>query len=417
MHLASTRLMLALGALTLASEIRALTFDQWRTAVFSSTQLADAQVSGALADPDADGFANLAEYFFAGDPLLSDVLAPQVGLVADHLTLSYREQEGQTGVTPFLKTTHELASGHWITYNTLPEVDREQFTGHDLVTVTDPVALDTSRRFLRLELKSSPANPTLLAPTLPAIDLKAPRDWMIGWNDPNIAESSHAIERQLSSGTWQRVGVISKDRIQWLHSDVDFYESLTYRIVAVSASGVEKASEPVSLPDTDDDGIPDALEAGSPFTAFAEFASYFDQWDSDGDLLPDGWEARNGLDPMNPNDASEDSDGDGVSNAQEYAGGSNPKDYYNGQPAVLTFVSGHQQSPTAGEYYAEPVVVRVTRPNGTVLVNAPITFNVSGDAPGGGLADASGSSEPVQTKLVRTNASGLAQIYWKVVAP
>ena len=40
--------------------------------------------------------------------------------------------------------------------------------------------------------------------------------------------------------------------------------------------------------------------------------------DSDGDLLPDAWETANGLDPNNAADARFDTDGDGLTNAQEY---------------------------------------------------------------------------------------------------
>jgi hypothetical protein len=40
--------------------------------------------------------------------------------------------------------------------------------------------------------------------------------------------------------------------------------------------------------------------------------------------MPDGWEVANGLNPTNPGDASEDSDGDGQSNLQEYLNGTDP---------------------------------------------------------------------------------------------
>jgi len=46
--------------------------------------------------------------------------------------------------------------------------------------------------------------------------------------------------------------------------------------------------------------------------------------DSDNDGLPDGWELRFLLDPLDPSDARSDRDGDGLSNIQEYKFGTNP---------------------------------------------------------------------------------------------
>lgn len=46
--------------------------------------------------------------------------------------------------------------------------------------------------------------------------------------------------------------------------------------------------------------------------------------DADGDLLPDGWERDNGLDPADPADAALDSDGDGVSNRDEFTANTSP---------------------------------------------------------------------------------------------
>jgi len=64
------------------------------------------------------------------------------------------------------------------------------------------------------------------------------------------------------------------------------------------------------LSDTDGDGIPDLSDR-----------------DDDGDGMPDSWETANGLDPLNPADASLDNDGDGLTNLQEYLGGTSPNDY------------------------------------------------------------------------------------------
>lgn len=48
--------------------------------------------------------------------------------------------------------------------------------------------------------------------------------------------------------------------------------------------------------------------------------------DTDGDGMPDTWEENHGFDPLDPNDADEDADLDGVTNLNEYLLGTNPRD-------------------------------------------------------------------------------------------
>lgn len=52
-----------------------LTYAMWKDAVFTEAQTEDPAVSGPSADPDGDGFDNLEEYAFGGDPLVADAAA------------------------------------------------------------------------------------------------------------------------------------------------------------------------------------------------------------------------------------------------------------------------------------------------------------------------------------------------------
>jgi len=69
------------------------------------------------------------------------------------------------------------------------------------------------------------------------------------------------------------------------------------------------------LIDTDGDGIPDITDP-----------------DKDGDGIPNAWEEENGLNPLDPADASRDNDGDGLTNLQEYQGGTDPNSYFSPFP-------------------------------------------------------------------------------------
>lgn len=98
-----------------------------------------------------------------------------------------------------------------------------------------------------------------------------------------------------------------------------------------------------TLDDTDGDGISDGREKRlygtnpNAWDSDGDGLSDYDEIfvhgtdpldaDSDGDGLPDGWEVQYGLDPLDAtgvNGANGDPDGDGFSNAQEYAMGGNP---------------------------------------------------------------------------------------------
>ncbi|HPT17013.1 MAG TPA: hypothetical protein PK388_07000, partial [Kiritimatiellia bacterium] len=92
--------------------------------------------------------------------------------------------------------------------------------------------------------------------------------------------------------------------------------------------------------DTDDDGLGDYAEVtthgtnplladsdADALTDFEEIATHGTDplaADSDADGLPDGWEVRHGLDPL-ANDAAGDSDGDGLTNLQEFGLDSDPR--------------------------------------------------------------------------------------------
>lgn len=56
--------------------------------------------------------------------------------------------------------------------------------------------------------------------------------------------------------------------------------------------------------------------------------------DSDGDLMPDWWENKYGLNPRDPEDAHKDMDGDGFTNVEEYLAGTDPADFQSYPPPI-----------------------------------------------------------------------------------
>jgi hypothetical protein len=103
--------------------------------------------------------------------------------------------------------------------------------------------------------------------------------------------------------------LLDRDRDGW----ADIYEDANHDGVVDSTEG-----DPLNL-DTDGDGLSDGDEVNqhgtNPLVA-----------DTDGDLIPDGWELSNGLDPLDPADASTDTDGDGETALFEFNAGTDPND-------------------------------------------------------------------------------------------
>lgn len=133
--------------------------------------------------------------------------------------------------------------------------------------------------------------------------------------------------------------------------------------------------------------------------------------DADGDTLSDFAEWHT----SRTNPLAQDTDGDGASDAAEVAAGTPPLDFYNGErPDVARLPSRWGDVPFTGpnEWLAEPLVLEVRSPGGTLLANAPVTAT----AGAGGLdlwhrPAAARTASPVVS--ARTNAAGRIALAWR----
>lgn len=78
-----------------------VSYTAWRDTEFTPLQASDSLVSGPQADPDGDGFINLSEFAFGGDPLLPDanLIEPRLERAGNSWILSVRQRTDASGLT------------------------------------------------------------------------------------------------------------------------------------------------------------------------------------------------------------------------------------------------------------------------------------------------------------------------------
>lgn len=121
--------------------------------------------------------------------------------------------------------------------------------------------------------------------------------------------------------------------------DLEIFASVRQRII--DAFTVPPAQRRMFVGDLRVASIPDGLpipydSSVCPFTGTEQPAVVDERSrDTDGDGLPDWWEAEHGLNPMDPSDALMDSDGNGFSNLEEFLAGTDPNDPEDFPPPVI----------------------------------------------------------------------------------
>ena len=148
----------------------------------------------------------------------------------------------------------------------------------------------------------------------------------ITWETDEVAE--HRVEYGTGYGLSTDYDGWFTRRASVLVESVDHNVAYPYRVVSRDPAGNERVVEAGTfvIVDDDDDGLPNHVETNT--------GVYVSEWDtgtdpanpdSDGDVMTDGWEVENDLDP-NVDDSGGDLDGDGLSNVDEYDLGTKAND-------------------------------------------------------------------------------------------
>ena len=392
---------------------KALTFSEWQAANFTPAQLANPAISGIVTDPDGDGLSNLAEYISTGNPFQADTqLSVKTGLVDGHLTLTYRKRANLADAQVWLQGSDDLT--HWATFNTPAEAQSNVTTAYVDITLIDPVPV-SFRRFIRLKLQLGGLSRS--KPTATEAKMISPYLVQLKWTDPNGYEYGYAVERfDALAKSWTPLAYLDADTISYVDNSATIATGYTYRITLFDDGEDSLGSDSFQPRDGDNDGIPDDLEAGGPFSSQAgTYGSSPLSADTDSDGIPDLWEIRNGFNPNSAADADADADGDGISNRDEYVAGTDPLDFFNGVQPTIIIEGGDFQNAPIGQYFPEPIVATIYRPDGTPWAYAPVTLTSPSGADTFSLSNAE-ESLSLPTITVMADAQGQITVYWKVGA-
>jgi PKD repeat protein len=133
------------------------TFDLWRPAKFTATELANPAISGPQADPDQDGVNNLFEYAFGLEPKVADANAMPTGAISNgYFTFTYTQYKAAADLSFVVETSDDLVAWHsgpayFVTAQTIDNGPTETITARGVSPISS-----TAQSFARLKVLWGP---------------------------------------------------------------------------------------------------------------------------------------------------------------------------------------------------------------------------------------------------------------------
>lgn len=238
----------------------AITFDEWRAANFTASELADPAISGPAADPGGHGLVNLLRYTFnldARNPLVTS--APQLTAAGGEPALVFTPRPGADDVLYVLELSPDLM--HWSARNRVWEEPGSTPGSLKWWDVQPPGGNYFLRMRSTLGITAMQDPPSRLS-----VDLTYPfLGYDVRWSDAATVETGYELQRQTNGGAWTTLVVLPADTITYRDEPIAGNTAYNYRVRALwpdEQTSVWSAQAGGVTPiDTDGDGVPDIWDA------------------------------------------------------------------------------------------------------------------------------------------------------------